>query len=338
MRIQVQNVSKSFGKNRAVSNATLDVHENELLVLVGSSGCGKSTLLKLIAGLEQPNDGVICIAGKDVAKVEPRHRGCSMAFQDGACYDHWSVERNIVHASENHQDIADNIIIRLELDSCRHRYPTEISGGERQRVSLARALVSPKPILLLDEPLAQLNPKLRSDARELIEEIHRDRNKTTLYVTHDVTEAMLLGDRIAIVEQGNVIQCGRPRELLDPPTTEAAASLFGSFVRPVDTAKPFAVPHSWTLTRWNNLRLDENADEHPLSQIKGNVIRCKWVGSGWIVRVKIANDTQPNFTHPFADVWISKSSETPQSLRDALRECEENLMEITIEARTVGIG
>jgi ABC-type sulfate/molybdate transport systems ATPase subunit len=332
MRIELQDVSKSFGKRQAISNVTLSVQDRELIVLLGASGCGKSTLLKLVAGLETPNEGVVRLSGQDVTKIEPRHRGCAMAFQDGACYDHWSVEKNILHASDHRTEIADRLIRSLELSSCQHRYPTEISGGEKQRVSLARALASPKPILLLDEPLAQLNPKLRWDARKLIAEIHHKEGKTTLYVTHDVTEAMLLGDRVAIVEQGRIVQIGKPRELFNPPSTQAAASLFGSFVRPRELDRPYVLPHCWRIARWNDLTFEplsaRNVDE---LRVKGTVLQCKWMGSGWILNVALDAASQDEIHESVADVYLAESN-MPQNLRLALKQKEESELLVTIEA------
>jgi ABC-type proline/glycine betaine transport system ATPase subunit len=284
--IQFEKVSKSFTRGSpVVDDFSLMVPEGRFVVLLGPSGSGKSTLLNLIAGLAQPEAGTICIDGKNMAGIPPHKRNCSMAFQNGICYDHWTVEKNIRSAAPTtSRVIIDEIIDRLGLRALESRYPCEISGGESHRVSLARALVSPKPILLLDEPLAQLNPALRFQTREIIRELHRKWKKTTVYVTHDLEEAASLADLIVVVNEGKLIQQGSMREILRSPRNETLDCLYYGHFHSSDVRYP-VMPHRWCLKGIGPeevvIRLQE---ERSPSEPKGLLIRlqdCHWLGDLW---------------------------------------------------------
>ena len=233
--IEARSVTKLFGEVRAVDGIDLTAKEGEFLVLLGPSGCGKTTLMRMIAGLERPSSGDIVIDGSVVTDLPPRARNVAMVFQSYALYPHLSVEKNIafplrargVPNAEIRKKVewaAQMFGIRRMLD----RKPRQLSGGERQRVALARAVVREPAVFLLDEPLSNLDAKLRNSARDELKQFQRSLGTTTIYVTHDQAEAMGLGDRIAVLEQGRVRQVGTPQEIYGHPTDVFAATFIGS--------------------------------------------------------------------------------------------------------------
>src|SRR5712664_2632058 len=211
--VEIRHLSKRFGGLHAVDDVDLSIREGEFLVLLGPSGCGKTTLLRMIAGLERPTAGEIHIGGERMDDVPPRARGIAMVFQSYAPYPHRTVSGNIsfplealglarAAIDEKVRWAADMFGIGRYLD----RYPRQLSGGERQRVALCRALVRDPKVFLLDEPLANLDAKLRNTARDELKRFQRQIKRTTVYVTHDQVEAMGLGDRIAVMDRGKVRQ------------------------------------------------------------------------------------------------------------------------------------
>ena len=201
--IEINNVSKFWGDIKAVENLNINVDEGEFVVLLGPSGCGKSTTLRLVAGLESVTSGEISIAGKNVNNLDPSLRNISMVFQSYALFPHLNVEENIVFGlkvrnvkSVERQSRLKNVAEKVGLTNYLKRKPAELSGGQRQRVALARAIISDNKICLMDEPLSNLDAKLRHQMRLEIRSLQKDLNITLLYVTHDQTEAMSMADKI----------------------------------------------------------------------------------------------------------------------------------------------
>jgi multiple sugar transport system ATP-binding protein len=235
--VETRALTKIFRKavEGAVNGVDLQSRDGEFLVLLGPSGSGKSTLLRMIAGLEEPTRGDVLIGGKVVTELSPRARGIAMVFQSYALYPHLTVEKNIGFPLKA-QGMArgkrrERIAWAAGLLGIQHllaRRPRELSGGERQRVALARALVREPTVFLLDEPLSNLDAKLRAAAREELASFHRRVRTTTLYVTHDQVEAMAMGDRIAVLDRGAVRQVGTPREVYDEPADTFVATFLGS--------------------------------------------------------------------------------------------------------------
>jgi len=219
----------------ALEEVSLEVGDGEFFVLVGPSGCGKTTVLRCIAGLEEPSAGEILLDGRDVTRLEPAARDVAMVFQTYALYPHLTVRRNIAFGLEVRRvptaEIARRVqqaADRLGLGTLLDRGPGELSGGERQRVALGRALVREPRVFLLDEPLSQLEPNLRSELRGELLELHRALHTTVVYVTHDQIEAMTMGQRIAVLEGGRVRQVGNPAELYGQPADVFVARFIGS--------------------------------------------------------------------------------------------------------------
>lgn len=235
-RLKLQNVSKSYdAKNIIIKNIELDVDDGEFIVIIGPSGCGKSTLLRMVAGLEQTTSGDIYINEDRVTHKEPKDRGIAMVFQNYALYPHMSVFDNIAYAlkirgfakeyiDNKVRDVAD----MLELEPLLSRKPKELSGGQRQRVAMGRAIIREPTLFLFDEPLSNLDAKLRVQMRLELQQLHRRLKVTSLYVTHDQVEAMTLADRVIILNKGVVEQVGTPLEVYQRPASRFVASFMGS--------------------------------------------------------------------------------------------------------------
>jgi multiple sugar transport system ATP-binding protein len=233
--VETRRLRKVFGDNPAVDGIDLRTEEGEYLVLLGPSGCGKTTLLRMIAGLERPTDGQVLIGERVVNDLPPRARRIAMVFQSYALYPHKSVQANIAFplaargvGKEEQQRRIRWAVDLLGIGHLLGQKPRQLSGGERQRVALARALVREPQVFLLDEPLSNLDAKLRALAREELKEFQRRVGTTTIYVTHDQVEAMGLGDRIAVLEKGRVQQVGTPWEIYHHPATVFVATFVGS--------------------------------------------------------------------------------------------------------------
>jgi multiple sugar transport system ATP-binding protein len=219
----------------AVDGIDLQTNEGEFLVFLGPSGSGKSTLLRMIAGLETPSSGEVLIGGRVVNDLSPRERRIAMVFQSYALYPHLSVYDNIAFPLKaqgvpkaKHREKVEWAAGLLGLQQLFSRKPRELSGGERQRVALARAIVREPAVFLLDEPLSNLDAKLRLSAREELERFHKRIGTTTIYVTHDQVEAMAMGDRIVVLHRGSVRQIGTPKEVYDTPADAFVAAFLGS--------------------------------------------------------------------------------------------------------------
>jgi multiple sugar transport system ATP-binding protein len=235
--IEIRGATKRYdgSDDLAVAGIDLDVVDGELLVLVGPSGCGKSTLLRSIAGLEELTSGSILIAGRDVTHDAPRDRDVAMVFQNYALYPHLTVRRNIAYplklakVPEPERDRrVEAMAETLHLTEVLDRKPSQLSGGQRQRVAMGRALVRHPKAFLMDEPLSNLDAKLRVEMRAEIARLQRALGVTTVYVTHDQVEAMTMGDRVAVLDRGRLQQLGAPRDLYDGPANLFVATFLGS--------------------------------------------------------------------------------------------------------------
>ncbi len=233
--VEVRGVSKHFGEVRAVDHVDVATTEGEFLVLLGPSGCGKTTLLRMIAGIETPSSGDILIGGRVVNDLPPRARKIAMVFQSYALYPHMTVFRNISFPLRAQGFPKGEIPGKVQwaaatfgIERLLHRKPRELSGGERQRVALARAVVREPSVFLLDEPLSNLDAKLRTSARDELQQFQRRIGTTTIYVTHDQVEAMGLGDRIVVMSKGKVRQVGSPQEVYNDPADTFVAGFLGS--------------------------------------------------------------------------------------------------------------
>ena len=235
--IEFKNVCKMYpgSKVNTVDNFNLNIEEKEFIAFVGPSGCGKSTTLRMMAGFEEIIGGELYIDGKKVNDVAPRDRGIAMVFQNYALYPHMTVEKNIGYGLKNMKMPAEEIkkkvdwaIHILGLEEYRYRKPKNLSGGQRQRVALGRAIVKNQKLFLMDEPLSNLDAKLRVSMRTEISKLHRELGATTVYVTHDQVEAMTMADRIVIMKDGIVQQVGKPMELYDHPVNQFVAGFIGS--------------------------------------------------------------------------------------------------------------
>ena len=261
--IEIDHVTKVFGNDVvAVNDVSLSIEDGEFLVLVGPSGCGKSTLLRMLAGLEEVTDGAILIDGVDVTDLAPRHRDIAMVFQSYALYPHMTVRENLGYGlkvrrapkHESRERVAE-VAELLGLAELLERKPAQLSGGQRQRVAMGRAIVRQPRAFLMDEPLSNLDAKLRVGMRASLAQLHAKLGVTTVYVTHDQTEAMTLGQRVAVLRDGAVVQVDRPQELYAHPrdvfvaafigapamnlveaAVEGAVARFGQYALPLDPA------------------------------------------------------------------------------------------------------
>ena len=233
--VSFSRIEKSFGATKVLHGISLDIADGEFMVLVGPSGCGKSTLLRMLAGLEDIGAGEIAIDGRVVNEVDSKDRDIAMVFQSYALYPHLTVADNMGFSLRLRSERKDLIQSRvadaakiLNLGSYLHRYPRELSGGQRQRVAMGRAIVRDPKVFLFDEPLSNLDAKLRVAMRAEIKALHQRLKTTTVYVTHDQVEAMTMADRIAVMNEGRIEQLGEPLELYDRPDNLFVAQFIGS--------------------------------------------------------------------------------------------------------------
>jgi len=233
--VTIRNVRKSFGDVEVIHGVDIEINDGEFVVLVGPSGCGKSTLLRMIAGLESISDGEILIANRVVNKLPPKARDIAMVFQNYALYPHMKVFDNMAFSMKLRGAPKDEVDRRvnqaaeiLGLTPLLGRYPRQLSGGQRQRVAMGRAIVRDPQVFLFDEPLSNLDAKLRVAMRAEIKALHHRVGETTIYVTHDQIEAMTMADKIVVMQGGNVEQIGAPLELYDRPDNLFVAGFIGS--------------------------------------------------------------------------------------------------------------
>src|ERR1035437_4975169 len=234
-KLELRDVRKSFGTLEIIKGMSADIADGEFVVIVGPSGCGKSTLLRMIAGLEAITSGEILIGNRVVNQLEPKDRDIAMVFQNYALYPHMSVYANMAYGLKIRGFAKDDIETRgqraakiLELGDLLGRKPRELSGGQRQRVAMGRAIVRQPAVFLFDEPLSNLDAKLRVQMRAELQALHRRLGTTTLYVTHDQVEAMTLAQRMLVMNQGRTEQIGAPLEVYARPATTFVAGFIGS--------------------------------------------------------------------------------------------------------------
>jgi len=233
--VRIDNLCKNFGAVRAVDGVSLEIPDGELMVLVGPSGCGKSTLLRLVAGLEEATSGGIFLDDREVSRVKPQDRDVAMVFQNYALFPHLNVEQNMAFSLKFRKVGKPEIRLRvaeaaevLGLAGLLRRKPAELSGGQRQRVALGRAMVCKPKVFLLDEPLSNLDARMRAGMRAEIAELHRRLGTTMIFVTHDQTEAMTLGQRLCVLDLGQVMQIGSPMDLYRRPAHRFVGDFIGT--------------------------------------------------------------------------------------------------------------
>jgi ABC-type Fe3+/spermidine/putrescine transport system ATPase subunit len=251
MRVAIRKVVKKFGETKCLNQVSLEIQPHELFFLLGPSGSGKTTLLRLIAGFYHPDEGEIVFGDRSMQGVPPHQRNTGMVFQNYALWPHMTVAENVAYglevrsikAAERKKRVAETLAI-VQMEPFAARTPNQLSGGQQQRVALARALVIQPDVLLLDEPLSNLDAKLRLEMREEIRRIHAHTRITTLYVTHDQKEALSLADRIAVLREGDIEQIGGPREVYRSPANRFVADFMGEtnwFTAQVQAVSPAEV-------------------------------------------------------------------------------------------------
>jgi iron(III) transport system ATP-binding protein len=233
--LRLERIVKKYGKVTAVDHLGLEVRDGELLTLLGPSGCGKTTVLRCVSGFVRPDLGEIYLGDRKITEIAPQKRGIGLVFQNYALWPHMTVFQNLAFGlqikklSKNDiQEKVDRALSLVQLEGLGERYPRQLSGGQQQRVALARALVLEPEILLLDEPLSNLDALLREQMRFEIGQIHKQAGITTIYVTHDQTEAMVISDRIAVLDKGRIMQLGSPSEVYSKPANRFVAGFMGT--------------------------------------------------------------------------------------------------------------
>ena len=253
MLVEMQALTKHFGQTQAVNDFTVTLPDGELVSLLGPSGCGKSTVLNMLAGILKPTAGRIFFDGEDVTALPPERRGIGLVFQNYALYPHMTVLQNISFPleiqkvpREERQRRARDMAKMVHVDTLLHRRPKELSGGQQQRVAIARALVKNPKLLLLDEPLSNLDARLRLEMREEIRRIQQQTQVTTVFVTHDQEEAMSISDHIALMKDGYLQQYDKPQQLYDSPNNQFVADFLGA--PPINHLNGTLVNGQFTLT------------------------------------------------------------------------------------------
>lgn len=297
--VELKNVTKIYDKKKIIDNVSLNVNDKEFLVLVGSSGCGKSTLLRMIAGLEDISQGEIYIDNKCVNNVHPKERDIAFVFQNYALYPHMSVYENMAFPLKMRKMSKKDIDIKikeaaeiLNLTELLDRKPKQLSGGQRQRVALGRAIVRNPKVFLMDEPLSNLDAKLRVQMRAEIKKLHQKLQTTFIYVTHDQTEALTMGDRIAVIDKGIIQQIDTPENVYNNPTNTFVGGFLGSPA--MNFIKSDIIENKITI---NNNSFELNEQQRSLLQNKTSVL----IG----IRAENLNDLNSNFEFN-ADIQIKE--------------------------------
>src|SRR6266545_3604704 len=257
------NVCRHFGSVRAVDGVTLDIAEGEFFAMLGPSGSGKTTCLRLIAGFEQPTEGHIEIFGETVEGVPPYKRNVNTVFQDYALFPHMTVGENVAYGLRikgmpraDREAKASNALAMVKLAGYEERRPSQLSGGQRQRVALARALVNGPKVLLLDEPLGALDLKLREQMQEELKALQKQLGITFVFVTHDQGEALSMADRVAVFNDGKIVQVDTPADIYEKPKTRFVADFVGSSnVLPPDFVQRYSGQHRWGSLRPESIRV-----------------------------------------------------------------------------------
>ncbi len=261
-KVELKNVSKRYDKKKVIDNVSLTIEDKEFLVLVGSSGCGKSTLLRMIAGLEDITDGEIFIGDTCVNNIHPKDRDIAFVFQSYALYPHMSVYENIAFplkmrkfTKQEIEEKVKKVADALDLTELLERKPKQLSGGQRQRVALGRAIVREPKVFLMDEPLSNLDAKLRVQMRAEIKKLHKKLETTFVYVTHDQTEALTMGDRIAVIDKGIIQQVDTPENIYNNPANIFVGGFLGS---PAMNFIPAKIEDNFIHLNNNKFELNDN--------------------------------------------------------------------------------
>jgi multiple sugar transport system ATP-binding protein len=350
--IRIEHVSKTYpgAKVAAVPDLSLTVAESEFMVLLGPSGCGKTTLLRMIAGLEYPDGGRIFIGDRDVTELPPRKRGIAMVFQSYAVFPHLTVFENIAFGLRMQKRPRDEVRRRVEraaemiqLEPYLLRYPAQLSGGQRQRVAVARAIVMEPAVLLMDEPLSNLDALLRLQFRAELKKLVSDLRTTTVYVTHDQVEALSLGDRIAVMREGRIVQVAEPMTVYDRPASEFVGSFIGNppmnFLRGVARAEngvarvqiggqslqaPAAVAEANDVLvgiRAENIQPLAAEPRQPSASLKADTLVVEPLGSHLLVTASVEGQvvkviTRTDFpASPGAPIWLEPEPDKLRWLR-----------------------
>ncbi|MBR0495812.1 MAG: ABC transporter ATP-binding protein [Treponema sp.] len=285
-KLELKNLSFSFGNTLAVDNISLKVEEGSFTTLLGPSGCGKTTLLRLISGFLEPKSGEILIDGVNQAGIEVNERKVGMVFQDYALFPHLSVAQNIAYGLKINKtpsrDIKEQVLeiaSSLGIESLLSRFPNELSGGQQQRVALARSLVLKPKILLMDEPLSSLDTKLRTKVREELKEIQQRLKITTVYVTHDQEEALSLSTKIAVLNEGKLLQEGSPREIYFEPKNEFVADFVGKANMLKKGEKKLMIRPEWFETAPAPLAYEQGLVPAGAILLSGTILAEQFLGS-----------------------------------------------------------
>jgi sn-glycerol 3-phosphate transport system ATP-binding protein len=294
--VSLQNIKKSFGKVDVIHGVDIDIADGEFIVIVGPSGCGKSTLLRMVAGLETVTSGDVLINGKPVNDKEPMDRDIAMVFQNYALYPHMSVFDNMAYglkiAKTPKDEIADRVAVAaklLQLEPYLKRRPRELSGGQRQRVAMGRAIVRKPAVFLFDEPLSNLDAKLRVQMRLEIKQLQRELGVTALYVTHDQVEAMTLADRMIVMNAGKADQIGAPLEVYEDPKTTFVAGFIGSPPTNFLDAKALGLVQETEATlgiRPEHVEISEEG-----GRLRAKVLYTEALGAETLVHLRLADGT-----------------------------------------------
>ncbi|MBV9087954.1 MAG: ABC transporter ATP-binding protein [Acidobacteriaceae bacterium] len=334
--VETRALTKVFkaGELGAVNDVNLVTREGEFLVFLGPSGSGKTTLLRMIAGLETPTNGEIFIGGNNVTYQSPRERRIAMVFQSYALYPHLSVYNNIAFPLKaqkvprnTHKEKVEWAAGLLGITRLLQRKPRELSGGERQRVALARAIVREPSVFLLDEPLSNLDAKLRASAREELEQFHRRVGTTTIYVTHDQVEAMAMGDRVMVLHQGVVRQIGTPKDVYDDPADTFVATFLGS--PPMNLVENGDIIVGFRPEALMPVEIVPNA----AIRLRLKIVNIEYLGSEWIVYGQVT-DGRFNGKEVISRLGSARSFELDQTYDFGVREHELKFFDKQTEKRT----
>jgi putative spermidine/putrescine transport system ATP-binding protein len=330
--VRFQNVSRHFGTIRAVDDVTLDVAEGEFFAMLGPSGSGKTTCLRLIAGFEQPDKGHIEIFGETAEGVPPYRRSVNTVFQDYALFPHMTVGENVAYGlmirglpKASREERAREALAMVKLSGFEDRRPSQLSGGQRQRVALARALVNEPKVLLLDEPLGALDLKLREQMQEELKSLQKEVGITFVFVTHDQGEALAMSDRLAIFNEGRIVQVGRPSEVYEKPNSRFVASFVGSSnVLPPDFAYEHGGSLNWTSLRPEKITILKNGQSTPPDQVSvtGKVAAVHYQGSQTRVTLNIGELRMTAHAPSAMGTFVEGQSVTFHWPREALHAME----------------